>query len=48
MVGQVGLEPTKAFRQRIYSPPPLPLGTLTQNINVLACYGSVYETNNKS
>ena len=30
MVGEVGLEPTKAS-QRIYSPPPLPLGTLSQN-----------------
>src|SRR4051794_9047772 len=27
VVGEVGLEPTKPLQQRIYSPPPLPLGT---------------------
>ena len=29
VVGEVGLEPTK-LTQRIYSPPPLPLGTFPQ------------------
>ena len=35
-VGQAGLEPAKALRQRSYSPPPLPLGTLTL-VNCQAC-----------
>src|SRR6201993_3365118 len=30
VVGEVGLEPTKPLQQRIYSPPPLPLGTFPQ------------------
>ena len=33
-VGQAGLEPAK-LSQRIYSPPPLPLGTLTQILYIV-------------
>ena len=39
LVGQAGLEPAKAYCQRSYSPPPLPLGTLTQ-INMCKCENS--------
>ena len=40
-MGQVGLEPTKRVAQRIYSPPPLPLGTLTRK-NMTKCYRALY------
>src|SRR5690606_36426365 len=44
VVGEVGLEPTK-LTQRIYSPPPLPLGTFPQRAgNEIQGYGSVART----
>ena len=44
-MGQVGLEPTKRVAQRIYSPPPLPLGTLTQD-KAIKCYRALCDLAN--